>query len=159
MSAKNNLGQIAQRIKYIRDQHGRSQSSFASALGVTRSHISKIETGKNVPSNQLIKSICRQYGIREKWLREGKSSPEKSPLTAKQIQEVDSVLESMKYTSAIRYFQFANISIKQIIKSIKSHAIFTIDPDHPQAVEFLKLKKQLRQHVNRLRKILSQTKH
>ncbi len=48
-----------------------TQVDFAKDLGVSRGHISNIETGAAVPSDQLIKSICRTHGIEEEWLRDG----------------------------------------------------------------------------------------
>ena len=60
---------IGNRIKRVRKWARESQQVFADALGVDRSHISKIETNTAKPSEQLLKSICRTYGIREEWLK------------------------------------------------------------------------------------------
>jgi len=63
---------LPNRIRKLRRKRGLSQEIFAKSLGVSRSHISTIETGAARPSKQLIKSICREFGVREKWLLEGK---------------------------------------------------------------------------------------
>jgi len=49
-----------------------TQEEFASRLGVAGSYISRIEKGKNVPSELLIKAICREFGVYEEWLRTGR---------------------------------------------------------------------------------------
>jgi len=63
---------IGSRIKEIRKPVMKlTQEAFAARLGVDSSHISKIEQGKSTPSPMLIKSICREFGVYEKWLRTG----------------------------------------------------------------------------------------
>ena len=43
---------------------------FGKRIGLTRSAISKIESGGN-PSEQTIISICREFNVNEEWLRNG----------------------------------------------------------------------------------------
>lgn len=62
---------LGNRIKKIRKLAKESQESFGEILGVTKSHISKIETDAARPSEQLIKSICRVFGIHDSWLING----------------------------------------------------------------------------------------
>lgn len=59
------------RIKKVRKYFGLSQDSFAKKIGITRSSVSLLESGKNNPSEQTIKLICKEYGINEIWLRTG----------------------------------------------------------------------------------------
>ncbi len=66
------MSELSNRIRKLRRKRRLSQQIFAKALGVSRSHISTIETGAARPSKQLIKSICREFGVREEWLLEGK---------------------------------------------------------------------------------------
>jgi len=44
---------------------------FGSRIGLTRSAISKIESGSSNPSEQTILSICREFNVNEEWLRTG----------------------------------------------------------------------------------------
>lgn len=60
-----------QRIKELRNKMGLSMEKFGARIGLTRSAISKIESGSN-PSEQTIISICREFNINEDWLRFGK---------------------------------------------------------------------------------------
>jgi len=66
-----NIDQLGERIRQIRQKRKMTQDVFVQLLGITRGHLSTIETGRAVPSNQLIKSICREYKVNEKWLRYG----------------------------------------------------------------------------------------
>lgn len=60
-----------QRVKELRQALGLSGEKFAEPLGVQRNAISRIETGKNGLSEQMIKLICTTYNVNEKWLRYG----------------------------------------------------------------------------------------
>lgn len=58
------------RIKLLRTKLNLSMEKFGNRIGLTRSAISKIESGSN-PSDQTIISICREFNVREEWLRTG----------------------------------------------------------------------------------------
>jgi transcriptional regulator with XRE-family HTH domain len=62
---------IGSRIKKIREIFNLSQTDFASGLGVSQAHISKIERGFENPSAQLLFAISWRYGIREEWIVNG----------------------------------------------------------------------------------------
>lgn len=59
------------RINILRRNLGITLEKFGKRLGVTRAAISNIETGKRKVTEQMIKSICREYNVREEWLRHG----------------------------------------------------------------------------------------
>ncbi len=80
---------IKLRIKKIRNNT--TQQQFAKAFGVTRQTISQIERGINTPSNQLIKLISKEHGVREEWLKYGKGEMKKSPENI--------IMEAVKYLS------------------------------------------------------------
>lgn len=48
-----------------------SLEKFADRIGITKGSLSLIENGKNQPSDQTIRSICREFNINEAWLRDG----------------------------------------------------------------------------------------
>ena len=62
------------RIKALRKSEGLTLEKFGERIGISNSALSAIETGKNKPSDQTIRSICREFGVREKWLRSGEGS-------------------------------------------------------------------------------------
>lgn len=51
------------RIKKLRESAGLSSSKLAGELAITSSTISAIETGKNLPSLQLLEKICDYFEI------------------------------------------------------------------------------------------------
>ncbi len=60
-----------QRIKQLRSILDLTQDSFGARIGIKKASISTIENGKSNPSEQTIFSICREFGVREEWLRYG----------------------------------------------------------------------------------------
>lgn len=59
------------RIKELRKFLGLSGEKFGERLGVKKNTISQIETGKNNVSEQVVKSVCREFQVNEEWLRNG----------------------------------------------------------------------------------------
>lgn len=60
-----------ERIKDLRKLVGLSQEAFGEKIGVGKTSISKIEKGENNPSEQTIKSICREFNVNYAYLKEG----------------------------------------------------------------------------------------
>lgn len=44
-------------------------------IGYTQGAISDVEHGRNVLTIQMCRAICREYNVREEWLRDGSGSP------------------------------------------------------------------------------------
>lgn len=62
---------LNERVREVRKSTGLTLEKFAIRLGVTKAAISNIENGNRNVSEQLIKSICREYSVDENWLRTG----------------------------------------------------------------------------------------
>ena len=62
------------RIKEVREYFKLSQGAFGQRIGLAKSGISRIENGRNGTTDQTIKSICREFGVSEEWLRTGEGS-------------------------------------------------------------------------------------
>ena len=60
-----------ERIKRLRKELGLTLEKFGERLGVSKVAISLIENGKNALTDQMLKSICREFNVREEWLRNG----------------------------------------------------------------------------------------
>ncbi len=63
------------RIKQIRKSIGLKQTEFAEKLGIKGNTITSYETGTRVPSDAIIKAICREFNVSEVWLRTGEGEP------------------------------------------------------------------------------------
>lgn len=61
-----------ERIRYLRKEVLKlTLDKFSKALGVSRSAISDIESGRNALSNQMVMLIRKVYRVSEEWLRNG----------------------------------------------------------------------------------------
>ena len=60
-----------ERIKKLRKALGLTQHEFANRIGSVQNTITGYETGRRVPSNQVISLICREFNVNESWLRTG----------------------------------------------------------------------------------------
>lgn len=65
-----------ERFKETRKKLGFNQKEFASEIGISQTHVSSIENGKDNPSAALLKLICVKFNISEQWLFEGLGSPQ-----------------------------------------------------------------------------------
>ena len=67
---------MKERIELIRRRENLSQEEFGSQIGITRSSVSLLESGRNRPSEQTIMLICKEFGVNEVWLRTGEGGDE-----------------------------------------------------------------------------------
>lgn len=63
-----------ERVRILRKTLGLSGEKFGSKLGVTKTAISRIENGSNHVTDQMFKSICREFQVNEIWLQTGEGS-------------------------------------------------------------------------------------
>lgn len=61
-----------ERIRELRKKLNLTMEKFGGRLGVGKTAISKIEKGDNSLTDQMFKSICREFNVNEEWLRTGK---------------------------------------------------------------------------------------
>ena len=78
-----------ERVKELRTSLSLTLEAFGSRLGVTKAAISKIENGSRSVTDQMILSICREFGVNEAWLRTGQGDMFR--------QDSQSVLDRMAY--------------------------------------------------------------
>lgn len=60
-----------ERVKEIRTALSLTLEKFGENLGVGKTAISKIEKNERSLTDQMAKSICREYNVNENWLRTG----------------------------------------------------------------------------------------
>ena len=65
-----------ERIKYLRKEllHY-TMEEFGEHVGVSKGAVSNIENGSRSVTEQMFRSICREFGVREEWLRSGEGEP------------------------------------------------------------------------------------
>lgn len=59
------------RIKELRKYKGMTQTEFGECIGVRGNTITTYENGTRTPSEAVLLSICRVFGVNETWLRTG----------------------------------------------------------------------------------------
>ena len=62
---------VGSRIKELRNSLDLTQQKFADRLGIQRGIIGKYEVDVSAPSDAVISLICREFHVREAWLRDG----------------------------------------------------------------------------------------
>lgn len=134
------------RLHYLRKSLKLSQEDFGKRLGVTGASISRLEKGERNITEQMILSICREYNVREEWIRYG-SKPmyiEESTFSlddfVKKNQATDLELEIMK-----AYFELDSALRKTVIDHFKNRLLHINDnneddlfdsvPDTPEELE------------------------
>ena len=60
-----------ERIKNVRNSLGLTLEKFGEKLGVTKTAISRIEKGERSLTEQMTKSICREFSVDYMWLTTG----------------------------------------------------------------------------------------
>jgi transcriptional regulator with XRE-family HTH domain len=63
--------EMNERIKEIREIFGLSLEAFGERIGISKTSVSRLEKNERNPSEQTIKSICREFNINYAWLKEG----------------------------------------------------------------------------------------
>ena len=99
------------RVKAIRKAQPKKQATlekFGEPLGLKKSALSLIESGKNALTEQNIKAICRVYNVSEDWLRTGegemfiqKSKDEEIATFIGRIQMEDKINFKKRFISAL----------------------------------------------------------
>lgn len=64
-----------ERIKWLRNNLGLTQTGFAEKLNISQNYVWMMEKGERLPSNRTIKDICRIFNVDEVWLHTGTGEP------------------------------------------------------------------------------------
>lgn len=124
------------RIKEIRQYFDLSQLAMSESLGISRAHISRIETGAAVPSEQLMKLICATWAIDENWLKTGQGQMRSGELSKKEEEEIVELVNESLYDEYI----YKSKSVGDYLHYIQSEFIkidakqqidFKVDKNHP----------------------------
>lgn len=75
-----------ERLKELRKYLGLSGEKFGEKIGLKKVVISQMENGKSGITDRTITSICKEFNVNEKWLREGEGDMFE-PISEKEIRE------------------------------------------------------------------------
>ena len=81
-----------ERVRELRKYLGLTLEKFGEPLGVTKTAISRLENGVNGITDQMVKSICREYNVNEEWLING---------TGEMFTEIDRDDQLMRWAASV----------------------------------------------------------
>lgn len=65
------MSTVSDRIKFVRKHFHLNQTEFAGIIGMSQTHISKIESGKDNASDKVLLTICSEFNINFDWIKSG----------------------------------------------------------------------------------------
>ncbi len=122
------------RIKEIRKTLGMNQTEFSKKLGIAPNTISSYEAGTIYPSNAIIKSICREFGVNETWLRTGAGEMRRSRSREAELGE----LIRSRLLDRPESFQAALVTV-----------LLRFDPDGPEFAALEKIARALAEETEK----------
>lgn len=107
-----------ERLKKLRKTLDLTQQEFADKLGIKRSTMATYESGRNDPIDAVVSLICREFGVREEWLRTGEGEmfeqlTEQQKImkyTALLLKDNDSAIANAIQTLIVTYEQLDDVS-------------------------------------------------
>lgn len=93
---------IGERVKKVRKNQGLTLDKFGEHLGVGKTAVSKVENGVCALSDQMARSICREFGINEAWLRDEVGEMKKKPDDIFSEAVADMILEDNPFYDIIK---------------------------------------------------------
>lgn len=116
------------RIKAVRKYFDLIQKDFGERIGLKANTITSYETGVRVPSDAVIKAICREYGVDEEWLRTGKGTmfrlSSESELIDRAISEVLTSDDDLIKGILLAYWELSGPKkavIREIVQNAADH--------------------------------------
>lgn len=59
---------LAARLLWLRKESGLSQSAFADRVGIKRTTVTNVETGRHTLTPDVIVKLCREFEVSSDWL-------------------------------------------------------------------------------------------
>lgn len=109
---------MKEQLKKLRKHLDMTQQAFADKIGMKQNTIAQYEMGRTIPSDAIVFSICREFGVNENWLRTGEGEmfeqlTEQQKLmkyTALLLKNKDSAISTAIQTLIVTYEQLDDAS-------------------------------------------------
>lgn len=118
------MNSIGDRIKYLRkEQLNKTQKEFGSRIGLKPNSVSDIESGKNKPTEQTLKAICREFNVSYLWITEG-VEPIYEVLDADSMARIDDIMTGENEFAKNLFREFAKLddsewkTLEKLLKNI-----------------------------------------
>lgn len=119
-----------ERLKEMRKALGLTLEELGSRIGMTKSAVSKIEKGINGTTDQTIRSICREFGVSEVWLRTGEGEMFLPVSEDEQLAEILCHIQMDKddafvhtLTAALKAYYHLEDAEKAAVKKLVQHSL------------------------------------
>lgn len=66
---------MGDRVRTLREQGGLTQADLSAAVGTSRTHLTNIERGKDLPGRELLVALSDYFGVSLDWLSQAKGDP------------------------------------------------------------------------------------
>lgn len=123
-----------ERLKKLRKTLDLTQQEFANRLGIKRNTVAQYEIGRNEPIDAVILSICREFDVREEWLRTGKGEMFEQLTEQQKIMKYTALLLKDKNSVIVNAIQTLIVTYEQLDDTSKA----TLEKIALQYIENLK---------------------
>lgn len=113
-----------ERVKLVRKNFHLTPEAFGEHIGMKKNSISQIETGKNALSEQVLKFICREFGVSEDWLRTGNGTMFNINIRLKKLRK-EFCLTQQEFADRIDISR-GNIASYEVGKNAPSNAVISL---------------------------------
>lgn len=117
--------EIKDRIRMIIDSHKLTAGAFADRIGVQRSNVSHVLSGRNKPSFEFLEKVLLGFPkVQAHWLLTGKQSPAEENTISYHSVVKDEPLVQYRMKTTIQETKTAE---KKVIKIVTFYSDFTFD--------------------------------
>jgi transcriptional regulator with XRE-family HTH domain len=115
---------ICERLKFIRKEMKLTQAEFADAADLNRAYLGQVETGRHLPSFNMLLSIATVHGISLDWLVFGRgyryARPESDPLNNLSDEVVELIGLISRFPASVK-LKLLDIFIAQVTLLIEAY--------------------------------------
>ena len=108
------------RIKKMRKELDLTQQAFADKIGMKQNTIAQYEMGRTQPSDAIIFSICREFGVNETWLRTGEGEMFEELTEQEKLMKYAGLLRKDKDSAVANAIQALIVTYEQLDDTSKS---------------------------------------
>lgn len=108
------------RIKKMRKELDLTQQAFADKIGMKQNTIAQYEMGRTQPSDAIIFSICREFGVNETWLRTGEGEMFEELTEQEKLMKYAGLLLKDKDSAVANAIQALIVTYEQLDDTSKS---------------------------------------
>lgn len=125
---------MKEQLKKLRKHLDMTQQAFADKIGMKQNTIAQYEMGRTVPSDAIVFSICREFGVNENWLRTGEGEMFEELTEQKKLMKYTGLLLKDKDSAIAAAIQSLIVTYEQLDDTSKA----TLEKISMQYIENLK---------------------